>query len=227
MEGTATTTRWVLGLDEAGRGSVLGPLVVGGLAVPVERIPELRPMGVRDSKALPPARREALYDAVRAIGRAQTVHIEPGRIDPRVARGELNELEAEVFAELIRALSPDEVRVDACDPNAARFGRTVRRLSGLAVPVRSRHKADRDDPVVGAASILAKVERDRALAQLERELACPIGSGYPSDTTTMRFLSRWLDDHPKERPPWLRQSWAPTRKLLGLKASHRLEEFGP
>jgi ribonuclease HII len=219
--------RWVLGLDEAGRGSVLGPLVVGGWAIPLDQVPDLRPMGVRDSKALSPAKREGLYETLRTIGRARTIHLEPIRIDPSVGRGGLNQLEAEAFAELIRAFAPDEVRVDACDPNAARFGRTVRRLSGTNAPVRSRHKADRDDPVVGAASIIAKVERDRAIARLERDLALPIGSGYPSDATTMRFLKGWIDAHPRERPTWLRYSWAPTRKLLGLQASHRLEEFGP
>ncbi len=220
-------TRWVLGLDEAGRGSVLGPLVVGGIAVPVERVQELRPMGVRDSKVLSPAKREALYDTLRTFGRARSIHLDPVRIDPSVARGRLNQLEAEAFAELIRAFAPDEVHVDACDPNAARFGRTLRRLSGTKALLRSSHKADRDDPVVGAASIIAKVERDRAIARLAHDLALPIGSGYPSDATTMRFLSTWIDGHPGEKPTWLRRSWAPARKLLGLKGSHHLEEFGP
>lgn len=225
--GRSAPARWVLGLDEAGRGSVLGPLVVGAFAIPSDRVAELRPMGVRDSKMLAPERRRALYASLPSLGRAQTVHLVPARIDPRVERGELNGLEAEAFAELVVALRPDEVRVDACDPNAPRFGRTIRRLCGLPIPVRSRHKADRDDPVVGAASIVAKVERDAAIAQLEKELACPIGSGYPSDRTTMTFLRAYCAQHPGSRPPWLRTSWAPSRKLLGLSQSHRLEEFGP
>ena len=220
-------TKWVLGLDEAGRGSVLGPLVVGGLAVPPETVAKLRSMGVRDSKALSATRREQLYGTLCSIGRARTIHLEPGRIDPRVERGGLNALEAEAFAELVRAFAPTEVHLDACDPDAARFGRTVRRLSGTSARVLAAHKADRDDPVVGAASIVAKVERDRAIARLEEELAQPIGSGYPGDARTVEFLAAWVDQHPREKPPWLRRSWAPARKLLGLQATHRLEEFTP
>lgn len=219
--------RWVLGLDEAGRGSVLGPLVVGGFAIPFERVPDLRPLGVRDSKLLTPSKRESLYLDLCSIGRASTVHLLPARIDPRVDRGELNDLEAEAFAELIRSLGPDEVRVDACDPDAARFGRNVRRLAETRAPVLASHQADRTDPVVGAASIVAKVERDRAIATLERELAVPIGSGYPSDEATMRFLARWIEEHPRAKPAWLRHSWAPTRKLHGLSMTHSLEEFAP
>lgn len=223
----STPSRWVLGLDEAGRGSVLGPLVIGAMVVPSHRIPELRPLGVKDSKLLTRPQREELYGTLHALGRARTVHLEPREIDPRVARGEFNVLEAEVFAQLIASLTPDEVRLDACDPNASRFGQVVRRLAKTTVPVRSRHKADRDDPVVGAASILAKVERDRAIDRLALEIGQPIGSGYPGDPVTRRFLSGWIDEHPRERPGWLRRSWRTTRKLLESKASHRLEEFAP
>lgn len=223
----AAGPRWVLGLDEAGRGSVLGPLVVGGLALAEQEVGRLRPLGVRDSKQLSSERREALYETLRILGRARTIHLTPADIDPAVARGKLNELEAHAFAELIRELGPDEVHLDACDPDAQRFGRTVRRLSGTSARVRSAHHADRDDPAVGAASIIAKVERDRAVARLELEIGEPIGSGYPGDRTTMRFLSGWVDRHPQEAPAWLRRSWAPTRKLLGLKATRRLEEFTP
>lgn len=219
--------RWILGIDEAGRGSVLGPLVVGGFAIPSQAVPSLRALGVRDSKTLLPAKREALYAELLRRGRARTVVLPPARIDPMVERGGLNRLEADAFAELVRAFDPEEARVDACDTSAARFGRIVRALSGSSCPVRSRHKADRDDPVVGAASIVAKVERDRAIALLSRDLAVPIGSGYPSDPTTMRFLAAWLEGHPHERPDWLRQSWAPARKLLERRATHALEEFAP
>ena len=217
----------VLGIDEAGRGSVLGPLVVGGYLVDSDREAELRSIGARDSKLLTRERRNEVHTALGPVGRRRAIAIAPREIDRWVARGELNLLEAEVFARLVRELEPEVVRVDACDPDARRFGVLVRRLSGRSRPVIARHHADRDDPVVGAASIVAKVERDRRIARLRDRLGSEIGSGYPSDSRTIDFLRGVLERDPTARPSFVRWSWATMKRVKPARPAPTLETFGP
>lgn len=202
----------VLGIDEAGRGSVLGPLVVGGFLAERNRLDELGGLGVRDSKLLSRPRREALFDLLKEVGERIAIEIPPPQIDSAVARRQLNLLEAKIFARLLRMTDAQEVFVDACDPRADRFGRRVRSMAGTSVRVVSRHHADRDLPVVSAASIVAKVCRDRAMDRLRRQFESDCGSGYPSDATTQQFVTDHLAR--KSGPvAWLRYSWRTVDRL--------------
>ncbi len=211
-------------MDEAGRGSFLGPLVVGAFAVDSDRVPELREAGARDSKELTPHGREAAYARLRSIGEMRSVALLPAVVDRSVRRQELNELEATAFGHLVRGLRAGEAHVDACDPNERRFARRVAQHAGLPVTVIARHHADRDDPVVGAASIVAKVRRDRAIARLVGELGQEVGSGYPSDPETVEFVRDWLASH-TEHPPWLRASWATMRRVKLGRPAVTLDRF--
>jgi len=202
----------VLGIDEAGRGSVLGPLVVGGFLTEERRLDELTALGVRDSKLLSRDRRESLFDALQAVGERIAIAVPPSQIDSAVARGELNLLEARVFARLLRMTDARKVYVDACDPRAERFGQRVKALAGTSARIVSRHHADRDLPIVSAASIVAKVCRDRAVGRLRARLDSDFGSGYPSDAKTERFVRAHLaagTDHVS----WLRYSWSTVERL--------------
>ncbi len=202
----------VLGIDEAGRGSVLGPLVVGGFVAERSRLHELSALGVRDSKLLSPVRRENLYEALQDLGERIAIEIPPSQIDTAVARNQLNLLEANVFARLVRRAEAEEVFVDACDPRAERFGQRVRSISRTPANVVSRHHADRDLPVVSAASIVAKVSRDRAMARLRTQLDRDCGSGYPSDPITQEFVRTHLSTQ-SGRVGWLRYSWRTVERL--------------
>lgn len=202
----------VLGIDEAGRGSVIGPLVVGGFLTDPGRVEELRPLGVRDSKLLSRARRESLFEALKHVGDQIALEIPPADIDAAVRHGQLNLLEARTFARLIRMTDAQEVYVDACDPVAERFGRRVKSLARTRARVVSRHKADRDVPVVSAASVVAKVCRDRAIDRLRRHLGVDCGSGYPSDERTQQFVSGHLA-LPAAKVAWLRYSWSTVERL--------------
>ena len=215
----------IVGIDEAGRGSWLGPLVVGAVAIPADRLPEIAGAGARDSKLLSPPARAAVYARLARFADCRSVALAPATIDRAVAKGELNRLEAEAFARLVRASGAEVAYVDACDPVAERFGRTVAALAGGAVRVVARHRADRDLPIVGAASVVAKVRRDQAIARLAGRLGAPIGSGYPSDGATVAFV-RGAVEPGRRPPPWLRASWATTKRVIGARPGPTLERFG-
>lgn len=214
----------VVGIDEAGRGSWLGPLVVGAVAMPSDRLDEVSATGAKDSKRLTPAAREAVYGRLARLGACRSVSIAPRTIDRSVARGQLNQLEARAFARLLRSFAPDVAYVDACDVDAARFGRTVAALAGGTTRVVARHKADRDIPLVGAASVVAKVRRDRAIGRLAERLGEEIGSGYPSDERTVAFVRRTV--RAGAPPPiWMRASWATTKRVILPRPALTLDGF--
>lgn len=213
-----------MGLDEAGRGAVLGPLVVGGFVTRASDADRLPTLGVRDSKLLSPARREAVYRALAPVGRRYAIHLAPRTIDAYVRHNGLNELEARAFGRLARQAGVRRIFVDACDPVAPRFGAAVRRWAGAEVEVESRHHADRDLPIVGAASIVAKVRRDRSIARLARSCGDAIGSGYPSDPRTAEFVRARLNAGAPP-PSWMRASWATVERLMPPRSGPTLESF--
>jgi ribonuclease HII len=200
----------VCGLDEAGRGSIVGPLVVGGVVIRQEAVEELVRLGVKDSKLLSPKRRFTLYDGIaETCQKFAALSIPPREVDRYVTRGKklhrLNYLEAIYMARAVNRLGPNIVYADAADTNAARFSEDIRRNLTVKVTVIAEHHADLNYPVVSAASIIAKVKRDRAVATL-RERYGDFGSGYPSDSRTIEFLKRWVAKE-GQAPPFCRSSW--------------------
>lgn len=211
------------GVDEAGRGPVLGPLVVA--AVLVESQEPLRELGVRDSKLLAPRRREELEPRIRALARrVETAVIPAEELNRRMPRTNLNKIEAWAFAGLLRRLQPAEAVLDACDVDAARFGRSVAAKARLpACVIRAEHEADANHPVVAAASIVAKVLRDRLMAELAaRHGAC--GSGYSHDPATRAFLQDWVARH-GALPPFARHEWETSKRLVPPRSAS-LADFG-
>ena len=212
----------VAGVDEAGRGCVVGSLVVAGVMAKAENLHVLTELGVKDSKLLTPKQRELLYPAIIQLAeKVHTVHVPPCEID-RVVGSErrlhkLNRLEARVMAQVIEALKPDEVFVDAADTVEHRFGNHIRECLKIKTRIVSRHKADRIYPVVSAASIIAKVERDREVAALRAEWG-DFGSGYLTDDKTMVFLRRLLEQL-DEYPSFVRKSWEPAKRAKNEKGT--------
>lgn len=192
----------VLGLDEAGRGAVLGPLVVGAFLLNDADLERLRATGVTDSKLLSASRREALLEPLAAIGRWAIEAIQPAQID----EGNLNTLEEDAFVRLILSLRPDRVIIDApCNPRGipAFCKRLLSRLDytpGLLV----EPKADLNHHPCGAASVFAKVHRDQALRALGA--AERIGSGYPSDPVTRAWIQGFLS-RGEALPDSVRRRW--------------------
>jgi len=206
----------VAGVDDAGRGCAIGPLVIAGVLMNENDLSELAELGVKDSKLLSPHRREVLAPEIRRVAKDyKIVKLSPREIDDVVLNGRklrrLNWLEAQTMAKVIEALKPDKAYVDASDVLEERFGRDILDSLSFRIPIVSEHKADRTYPIVSAASIIAKVERDREVAELAK-VHGDFGSGYPSDPRTMDFLRRCLKKA-EECPDFVRRSWKPVKRV--------------
>lgn len=205
----------IAGVDEAGRGCVIGPLVVAGVAVKSENLQLLAGLGVKDSKLLTAKKREELYpEILKLTQNHHIIKIPPAQID-KVVRSirvlhKLNRLEAQTMAKIIEALKPDQAYVDAADVLADRFGYHICECLKCKIKIISQHKADRTFPVVSAASIVAKVERDSEISKLRLKHG-DFGSGYLTDEKTMVFLKRLLDGK-GEFPSFVRKSWKPAQR---------------
>jgi len=206
----------VAGVDDAGRGSVIGPLVIAGVLVEEKDLSKLIQLGVKDSKLLSPSRRVNLAVEIKRLAlRHVVVKLSPAEIDKVVETGRklhrLNRLEAQAMAKVIEQLKPDIAYVDASDVLEERFKQHILEYLPFKVEVVSEHKADRKYPVVSAASIIAKVERDREIAELKANYG-DFGCGYPTDPKTVRFLQQCLESL-GEYPEFVRRSWKPAKKL--------------
>ena len=205
----------IAGVDEAGRGCVVGPLVVAGVAVRTEKLQLLIELGVKDSKLLSAKKREALYpEIIKLTENHHIIKVPPNLIDKVVRSSrklhKLNRLEAQTMAKIIEALKPDEAYVDAVDVLEQRFGNHISECLTIKTKIISQHKADRTFPVVSAASIIAKVERDGEIANLKVKYG-DFGSGYLTDEKTMVFLRRLLDEN-GDYPSCIRKSWKPAKR---------------
>lgn len=201
----------ILGIDEAGRGSVLGPMVIAGVIVPEKMNKVLERMGVKDSKRLVPHRRTILSRKLRKMFDYEIVVISAREIDQMRADGiNLNEIEKNAMESIILKLKPEKAIVDAVDVKAERFQENLRKDTGFNVF--AEHKADDNYIEVSAASIIAKAERDYYISEINKEFikSGGIGSGYPSDPTTKKFLTNYTYD---EMPDFVRKSWNTVSKM--------------
>ena len=201
----------ILGIDEAGRGSVLGPLVIAGVVIPEKMEKVLERMGVKDSKKLAPHRRTILSRKLKKMFDYEIVVISAREIDEMRAEGiNLNEIEKNAMESILMKMKPEKAIVDAVDVKAERFQENLCKDTGVNVV--AEHKADDKYIEVSAASIIAKAERDDQIAQINKEFikSGGIGSGYPSDPKTKEFLTNYTYD---EMPDFVRRSWATVAKM--------------
>jgi ribonuclease HII len=209
-----------IGADEAGKGPVLGSMFAAAVRAPPEAIPD----GVDDSKRLSPARREALAADLREDDRVEVgvAEIPVRRID---GDEDMNTLTVAAHADAIDAAAADGDAglCDAGDTSEARFARRVAAACERDVTVRAEHGADDADPLVAAASVVAKVARDAHVAGLADAYG-DVGSGYPSDPTTRAFLREYVREH-GELPACARASWSTCDDVLAAAAQSALDEF--
>ncbi|WP_295615750.1 ribonuclease HII [uncultured Methanobrevibacter sp.] len=215
-----------LGLDEAGRGPVLGPLVVAGIVIPEKKEKIIERMGVKDSKRLTPNRRAVLYRKLTKMFDYETVVITAQDIDNLRARGvNLNEIEKLAMKKIINNLRADRIIIDALDVKEGRLQDEISEYIGHSCEVIAEHKADDTYLTVGAASIIAKTERDMILEQINKDYIRStkdkdgIGSGYPSDPKTKNFLKKFKYD---EMPDFVRRSWGTVQKIKEAEEAEKL-----
>ncbi|WP_461460844.1 ribonuclease HII [Methanobrevibacter sp.] len=203
----------IMGVDEAGRGPVLGPMVIGGIIIPENKNSILERMGVKDSKKITPKRRAILARKLSKMFEHDMVVISAQEIDQLRADGvNLNDIEKRGMIQLIKKLQPEKVIIDAVDVKPTRFQNEVQEILGNNIQVMAEHKADDNHIQVAAASIIAKFNRDLIVEKINKEYIDMggIGSGYPSDPKTKKFLSNFKYD---ELPDFVRRSWATVAKM--------------
>ncbi|MCD7782104.1 MAG: ribonuclease HII [Methanosphaera sp.] len=202
--------RIVLGIDEAGRGSVIGPLVVGAIAMEKRKIHHLKRMGVKDSKKVTSKTRTVLSRKLKKTTQFKTVIIPPEKIDQlRNNNMNLNEIETNAMKEIIKEVNPDICYVDCIDVDEKRFHDILQEVNP-DIEIITEHKADDTYEIVSAASIIAKVERDKQIAIIQSEYG-DVGSGYPSDEKTINYLKSIDDDN---YPPIIRKTWKTFQNIL-------------
>lgn len=206
------------GIDEAGRGPVIGPLVMAIVCLDQSQRETLQAAGVKDSKQILPAKRRVLAELIRRTSVfADTLIFTPTEIDAALndAHMNLNRLEAKGTALLImNALAHHNsfsITIDLPTSNANSYREAI--LDFLEEPFRSQfmrlplvleHKADHHHIEAAAASILAKTLRDTEIEQLKDRVGVDFGSGYPSDPKTVSFLKNGATAFPE----LCRQTWA-------------------
>ena len=204
----------ICGVDDAGRGSMVGPLVIAGVTIDKKNLKKLKSIGVQDSKKLSPKTREILYKKIiEIVDKYYVVRIPPKTIDSNVFKHNLNHLEAKNMAKVIKKLNPQTAYLDSCDVDYKRFGKEISLLTANSKII-SRHHADSRFVVVAAASIIAKVSRDKSIHRLKKNY--DLGSGYPSDKKTVKCVKKLLL-HTKQSYSFIRMSWKPIQKIIKKK----------
>lgn len=210
----------MLGIDEAGRGAVIGPMVIAGVLVEDEK--ELIEIGVKDSKLLTPEERKNLYEKIIDIAKDWVaIKIPAEEIDAMRERISLNLIEMKKMAEIINVLNSDKVFIDCPQVSTEKFVSMLKPLIKQDVEIIAENFADKKYPVVAAASILAKVERDKEIEKLKKKFNFDFGVGYPHDERTIAFLKM----NAKNFPSCVRKSWITAIEIENHTKQRRLEDF--
>ncbi len=213
----------LLGIDDAGRGPVIGPMVLAGILIDKKEEDTLKDLGVKDSKLLLPTKRNQIGEKLKDF----KYHIEitqPIEIDESP---NLNHLEAIKMAMIINKLTKDEtektkVIIDCPSVNIKSWQEFLEKLieKKQNLEILCEHKADLNHVVVSAASILAKEKREKEMAELREKIKIDLGSGYPGDPKTKEFLEKSWDNNTHKEI--IRHSWQTVKKLKKQRAQKKL-----
>ena len=203
----------LLGIDDAGRGPVVGPMVLAGVLIYEDYEKKLKELGAKDSKLLLPKKRQQLKKEIEKLEHKFVISTPP-QID---AHPNLNKLEAEKTAAIINALVKEKTKVivDCPSSNPQEWqDHLVTLIHKNVLPLiqlSCEHKADANHPVVSAASIIAKETREEELVKLKAKLKIDFGSGYPSDPATIEFIKDNYNN--PEYKDIIRHSWNTVKRL--------------
>ena len=211
------------GIDEAGRGPLIGPLVVAGVLVGYEETEEFKKMGVKDSKLLTKKKIFELCDKIKKIAKKhETIVVPVEEIDDSLNANNmnLNLLEAKTSAKIINKMKPQRVVVDSLTSSPKSYKDCLLKfLKDKNMKMVVETKADLNHLECSAASILAKASREKEIEKIKKKVG-DFGSGYMSDPKTVNFLK---ENHAKY-PEIFRKTWAPFKKIIEFKDQKTLFE---
>ncbi len=212
----------IAGIDEAGRGPMIGPLVIGIACIDEKDEPKLKALGVKDSKLIAPKQRERIAEELKKICKYELVKLSPTQIDRAVMSEEtnLNWLEADTSIGLLNKHKPDKAFIDCPSANPKAYTDYLKAKLNVKTKLVVEHKADFKYLIVGAASILAKVARDADIEALKKKHNVEFGSGYPADPRTVEFTR---DNFGKY--DFFRKSWASWKNAAKKESQKKLGGF--
>ncbi len=214
----------ILGIDEAGRGSVIGPLVVAGVMIDEELESELKIMGVKDSKMLTPEKREELYPLIKKLARDHVaIRITAKEIDEMRKVKNLNIIEAEKMAQIIKVMKADKAFVDAPQTSTDKFKAVLMNMAKCDTEIIAENYCDKNHPVCSAASVIAKVERDREIEKLKKIVGFDFGVGYPHDEKSIAFVKKCLAT--RKNLDIIRHSWMTVDDIKSEREQKTLKEY--
>ena len=225
----------VLGIDDAGRGPVIGPMLLSGVLVNKEIEKEFKELGVADSKIVLRKKREKLEKIIKEKALAYNSQItSPAEIDTGMGIGlNLNQVEALASGAIINNLTKNlddkqksnlKIIIDCPSVNIGGWTKQLMDyVKDKNLNISCEHKADRDNISVGAASIISKVTRDAKIQEIHKLIGIDFGSGYPNDPKTKAFLKEHVNDF-KELHIF-RESWATFRTAKGEINQSKLPDY--
>lgn len=222
----------VIGVDEAGKGPVLGSMFIGfsiinlpnGLKDLNDYQDNLKNIGVKDSKLLTPKKRNELYQILKQSMDIKYAQLTPALIDNNNARGgKLNELEVDAIVKVLESEKPNLVIIDALTANPEKFAEGIQKKLSFECKFISENKADVKYTIVGAASIAAKELREQELTEIRKNIGIDCGSGYPADPKTKAFLKEHYES--KEFDFIFRKSWQTYKNLSNNKSNKSLLDY--
>ncbi|MDD5649509.1 MAG: ribonuclease HII [Candidatus Nanoarchaeia archaeon] len=214
----------ICGIDEAGRGPIIGPMVMCGISIEEEEVPKLKKIKVKDSKLLTHKKRIELYEKINEIVKDFKIFIiYPEEIDSSVDSqiSNLNKLEMIKTAQIINYLKPDKAIIDCPSPNIKKYTEEIKVYLKEKPELIIEHKADVNHPECSAASIIAKVIREEEVEKIKKQYNIDFGSGYMSDPKTQKFLEE--NFHKEELHKIFRKSWLPFKNHVNKQKN--LSEF--
>lgn len=201
-------------------------MIIAGALFDEKDLDKLKKLGVKDSKDLSEKKREFLEDKIKKLAKDfVVVRISANKIDELRNTRNLNRIEIDYMVDIVKTLRPRKVIVDSPEANTEKIKKEILgKIGEIKTKIIAENYADRKYPVVSAASILAKVVRDRSIEALEERLGKEIGKGYSSDERTMKFLKDILKEY-KGYPEFVRKSWITSQRLKGEKNQKKLNHF--
>ena len=209
----------IVGIDEAGRGPVIGPMVIAGVKGEMR---DFDGIGF-DSKSISARRREELFDKIRNTAIDYVIlKIDAAELNRLMPRKNLNVIEMERFGQIIDALKPKTAYIDAPEADTEKFKSKLSVFYTHKCNIIAENKADEKYPIVGAASILAKVVRDMEMEKISKELGIDLGSGYPGDERTSGKIEKLIRDGKNK---YIREKWATVKLAREKIEQRRLDEW--